>query len=41
MESELIKSSKKLEVNVIAGELEVSWRAGGQQEGWQYNREAA
>ena len=26
---------------VIAGELEGSWRAGGQQEGLQYNGEAA
>ena len=28
-------------VGVIAGEPEDSWRAGGQQEGLQYNREAA
>jgi hypothetical protein len=28
-------------VAVIAGELEGSWRAGGQQEGLQYNGEAA
>ena len=27
--------------SVIAGELEGSWRAGGQQEGLQYNGEAA
>jgi hypothetical protein len=30
-----------LQINVIAGELEGSWRAGGQQEGLQYNGEAA
>jgi hypothetical protein len=28
-------------LTVIAGELEGSWRAGGQQEGLQYNGEAA
>ena len=30
-----------LRVDVIAGELEGSWQAGGQQEGLQYNGEAA
>ena len=29
------------QTSVIAGELESSWRAGGQQEGLQYNGEAA
>jgi hypothetical protein len=32
---------KKLKLAVIAGEPEDSWRAGGQQEGLQYDGEAA
>ena len=31
----------RLRAFVIAGELESSWRAGGQQEGLQYNGKAA
>jgi hypothetical protein len=34
-------SSVALDLAVIAGEQERSWRAGGQQEGLQYNGEAA
>ena len=38
---DLFQVCHTMAVTVIAGELEGSWRAGGQQEGLQYNGEAA